>query len=355
MRIGLIAPPWVPVPPPGYGGTEVVVDNLARGLQAQGHDVRLFTVGESTCPVPRSWRFPTAVGPMGAALPEAAHLLDAYEALADRDVIHDHTMLGPLLSSGRTPPGTVVVTTAHGTFSEDARRLYAATADRVALVAISADQRASAPELPVAAVIHHGIDLQRYRAGPGGGGYLLFIGRMSADKGPHRAIEVARRTGRRLVIVTKMRDPGEHDYHRQVIRPLLGPDVEVYGELDEAQRIELLRHADALLDPIEWQEPFGLVMAEALACGTPVLAYPRGAAPEIVMPGRTGFLCADVPSMAAAVRALDRISRDDCRHAAETHFSLERMVADHVRLYELLVNGRRPAVISLSGAPAALH
>lgn len=342
MRIGLIAPPWVPVPPTGYGGTEAVVDNLARGLQARGHRVRVFTVGESTVPVPREWRFAHPIAPMGISVPEAAHVLDAYAALRGVEVVHDHTMLGPLLSAGRTDPGTVVVTTCHGPFTDDARRIYAEVTGHVALVAISAAQRATAPELPVAAVIHHGVDLERYTPGPGGGGFLMFIGRMCADKGVDRAISVARRAGRRLVVVTKMREPEEHAFFEQVVRPLLGPDVDVRGELGEADRLELLRRADALIDPIEWPEPFGLVMAEALACGTPVVAFPYGAAAEIVESGRTGFLCPDEDAMVDAVRRVGGIDRTTCRAAAVTRFSMSRMAAEHERLYRrLLAHGRR--------------
>ena len=351
MRIGLLAPPWVEVPPRGYGGTEAVVDNLARGLAARGHEVKLFTVGSSTCPVPKAWRFPQVVSPMGAAVPEAAHVLDAYDALADADVIHDHTMLGPLLSAGRALPGAALVTTAHGAFTADSQRLYSTIAGRVALVAISHHQRSTAPRLPVAAVIHHGIDLRRHTYGPGGGGYLLFVGRMAADKGADRAIRVSRAAGRRLVVVTKMRDDEERDYFDTRVRPLLGGDVDLRGEVDQAGRIELMRHADALLDPISWPEPFGLVMAEALACGTPVLACPQGAAPEIVDPGVTGFLCEGEEEMVAAAHRIGEIHRGDCRAVAVARFSLERMTADHEHLYSCLLADQRPATVGAVERP----
>ena len=149
MRIGLVAPPWVAVPPPSYGGTEVVVDGLARGLAAVGHDVLLFTVGDSTCPVTRAWRYPSAYTPMGHYLGEAAHVLDAYAAMADRDVVHDHTVLGPLL--GR-PAGQLVVATCHQALTPDFARVYREVSLSVPLVAISADQRASAPEVSFVAV-----------------------------------------------------------------------------------------------------------------------------------------------------------------------------------------------------------
>lgn len=340
MRVGLIAPPWVPVPPPAYGGTEVVVDNLARGLRQLGHEVQLFTVGTSTCPVPRGHLYPDAVALMGDGCHEAAHALAAYEDLRDVDIIHDHTQLGPLLAGRIASSGPPVVVTAHGPFTLEARRIFAAVADRVSIVAISHNQARSAAPLPISAVIHHGIDLDVYRLGPGGGGYLLFIGRMSPDKGVHRAVRIARRAGIPLKIVTKMREPAERAYFEQAVAPLLGPEDEPPAERSLPERLRLLRFADGLLDPIRWPEPFGLVMAEALAAGVPVLAHPYGAAPEIVESGRTGFLPADEDGLVAAVPRLVGLDRAACRAAAEQRFSLQRMAADHVRLYEQVLARR---------------
>ena len=223
MRIGLIAPPWLPVPPPGYGGTEVVIDNLARGLQSLGHDVRLFTVGDSTCPVPLEFLYPMEVTPMDADIPEAAHVLAAYDALADVDIIHDHTILGALVAGRRGIRQPPVVTTNHGLFTSQTRRIFAEVARHAWIVAISHSQALASAGIPIAAVIHHGIDLEVYRPGPGDGGYLLFVGRMCADKGVHIAVRVARRAGQRLVIVAKMREPAERAYFEQRVRPLLGP------------------------------------------------------------------------------------------------------------------------------------
>lgn len=337
MRIGLIAPPWVPVPPAGYGGTERVVDRLARGLQRAGHDVALFTTGDSTCPVPRRWVYEQAQEPMGADMTEARHLVRAYQALADRDVIHDHTLLGPFFGTGNPP----VVTTNHGPFSAELREIYGAVATRVPIIAISRSQRVEAPELPIAAVIHHGIDPEAFPVGTGSGGYLLFLGRMAPEKGAHRAIEVARQAGLPLVIAAKMREPGEHRYFSECVEPHLGSGIEYVGEIHQDDKLALLGGARALLNPITWAEPFGLVMIEALACGTPVLTFPNGAAPEIVEHGRTGWWCQDVDSMAAAVQQIDLLDRADCRAAVEGHFSSRRMVDEHLVLYRSLVAGRR--------------
>jgi glycosyltransferase involved in cell wall biosynthesis len=337
MRIGLIAPPWVPVPPPAYGGTEVVIDNLARGLQDLGNEVRLFTVGESECPVPTDFLYPEPMAPIGSVIPETAHVLAAYESLADMDIIHDHTFLGPLISGlqgMRRPP---VVTTNHGPFSRETLPVLTEVAKHASIVAISHSQARQAREnggsLPIVAVVHHGIDLNVYKAGPGGGGYVMFIGRMSADKGVHHAVRVAKKAGRKLVLSTKMREEKEIAYFEEEVRPLLDAGDEMPGEIPQQQRIELLRGAYALLNPITWCEPFGLVMAEALACATPVLAFDNGAAAEIIDSGSTGYLCRDEGEI---IRAMDRvggIDRDQCREAAERRFSLQRMARDHDRLY----------------------
>jgi len=345
VRIGMIAGPWIPVPPPRYGGSEAVIDNLARGLQAAGHDVELFTVGRSTCEVNRSWLFHDPVEPIGDAIFESIHVEAAYRALADVDVIHDHTCVGPLLGSHAAPPGVPVVTTMHGPFDDKARRLYSRLPGRAHLICISHPQRISAPEIPCTAVIPHGIDIQRYRQGPGGGGYLAFVGRMNPDKGVHLAVEVARKAGMPLVMMVKMREALERDYFETRVEPLLGDDVTLLFEPDEDHRVDLVGRAEALINPIGWPEPFGLVMAEALACGTPVIARPHGAAQEIVEPGRTGFLHEEVEDLAEAVHQLDRIDRDACREAAERRFSMTRMVDDHVRLYQRLVDAHRVSVL----------
>ena len=337
MRIGLIAPPWIPVPPPAYGGTEEVIDNLARGLTALGHDVVLFTVGESSCPVPRRWLFRSPAEPMGDHFRESAHVLAAYEALADADIIHDHTDLGPVLAGRRGKARQPVVTTIHGPVTARSRRRLTEAARHASIVAISHAHARSFGDIPVAAVIHHGIDLDVHKPGPGTGGYLLFTGRMSPDKGVHHAVRVARRAGWPLVIAAKIREPAERAYFEEQVRPLLGPDDDMRAEQPLAARVDLMGHAAALVNPITWPEPFGLVMAEALATATPALAFPNGAAPEIIDHGRTGYLCRDQDEMTAAAARVHQISRRHCRAAAERRFSLARMAADYDRLYRAIL------------------
>jgi glycosyltransferase involved in cell wall biosynthesis len=351
MRVGLVAPPWVPVPPPRYGGTESILDNLARGLVDRGHEVVLYTVGTSTCPVERRWLFDEPAAPIGAGEPEAAHVLAAYSALTrDVDVIHDHTALGPLLepalaaaASARVP----VILTLHGPPTDPVRRLLLPHAARhAALVAISESQRGLAPDLPFTSVIHHGIDLDVHKQGPGGGGYLMFVGRMSPDKGVHRAVDIARRAGMRLVITAKMWEDAEVDYFRAEVEPRLHDGVELLLDADRADRLELLGRAEALLNPICWAEPFGLVMAEALACGTPVVGSPYGAAPEIVDDGVTGFLRESDDELVEAVGRIEELDREKCRLAAVERFSIERMARDHERLYQRLADKARARAVT---------
>jgi glycosyltransferase involved in cell wall biosynthesis len=343
MRIGVIAPPWTPVPPPLYGGTELIVDLQCRGLEAAGHEVVLFTTGDSTCPVPRRWVLEQAEGfRMGHAPSEARHVLAAYDAMAAEsvDLVHDHTIVGPLYAASY--PGLPVVGTAHGPFNDDLRAFYAFLARRHALVCISHHQRSTAPEIPVAAVIHHGIEASAFPFGRGAGGYALYLGRMAPDKGAHRAIEACRKAGVPLKLVAKMREPGELAYYEAEVAPLLSEDVTYLGEVPQDEKVRLLADAAVLVNPIRWPEPFGLVMTESLACGTPVVTFPEGAAPEIVEDGRTGFVCADEAEMAEAIVRAGSLDRRECRAAVEGYFSAERMVADHVVLYESLLGAQGP-------------
>ena len=333
MHIGLIVPPWLPVPPPSYGGTEAVVGALARGLVATGHEVSLFTTGDSTCPVPIDYVYEQAERDrMGATIPELYHTLAGYEALADCDVIHDHTVAGLFVAArlGRAR----VVTTNHGPFTEELKKIYGAVDDRVAIVAISRDQASRAGTVKISAVIHHGLDPGEFEAGPGQGGYLLFLGRMSPDKGVETAARVARASGRRMLIAAKMAEPGEKRYYEERIEPLLGDDVMYLGEMDFEGKKVLLANAVALVNPIQWPEPFGLVMVEALASGTPVLTFHNGAAAEIVEDGVTGYVCRDETEMIKAVSHLDRLDRRECRRAFEDRFTADRMVRQYVALYE---------------------
>jgi glycosyltransferase involved in cell wall biosynthesis len=340
VRIGLISTPWTALPPPAYGGIEGVVDGLARGLLAAGHDVLLAAPGDSKCPVPLVPDAPPAdVDGMGMTEAEMGHIVRAYEAMHDLDVIHDHTLAGPLYR--HRPSAVPIVTTNHGPFRAQLRDIYRMMARDVALIAISHHQ-ASTADAQIARVIHHGIDVEAVPVGDGGGGYACFLGRMNPSKGVREAAIVARQAGVPLRIAAKMQDKGEREYFECAITPLLGSDVEYLGELNTAEKYELLGGAVALLNPIQWPEPFGLVMIEALAAGTPVVATGCGAAPEIIDDGATGYLRDDTDGLAAGLRDATNLDRERCRHVALSRFSTQRMVTDHLELYTQLVGGSGP-------------
>ena len=342
MRIGIVAPPWVAVPPPGYGGTEAVIDQLARGLEEAGHDVMLCTTGDSACPVPRQHTFAEAQGGrIGSAVVELNHVIAAYEELVEwgADLVHDHTLTGPLCADR---VGVPVVTTNHGPFDGELAALYRSLAETVPVIAISHDQAGRAGPIPIAAVIHHGVDLDAYPMGAGDGDadgpYFLFLGRMIADKGVDHAARAVRQMGGRLLIAAKMREEHERRFFAERVEPLLGDDVVYLGEVPHEQKIRLLTGATALVNPLRWAEPFGMVMIEALSCGTPVVAYRRATAPEIVDHGVTGHLCDGIDGLAQGLIDAPGLDRTTCREAVAERFTTQRMVADHLVLYERVVH-----------------
>lgn len=343
MRICLLAPPWVPIPPPAYGGTEEVIDLLARGLARAGCDVLLVASGDSTCPVERSSTFDVAPGVdlgLGAVPAELRQVIAGYTAAEawGADLVHDHTLTGPLYGHCRSD--LPVVTTNHGPFTgSDLEPVLDALARLVPVIAISEHHASTAGDTPVAAVIRHGVDVDGFAVGDGDGdgGYAAFLGRMHPDKGVDTACRVARRAGVPLKIAAKMREGHEQRWFDEVVRPLLGGGIEYIGELGPDEKAALLGAATALLNPIDWPEPFGMVMVESLACGTPVVARPFGAAPELVDDGVTGFLRETEEELADALVAAADLDRKACRQAAEERFSSDRMVAEHLELYETLL------------------
>jgi len=339
MRIAIVAPPWLPVPPPAYGGTENLLDAFARGLKQAGHQVLLCTTGDSTCPVEKTFVFEKAIGVgSGSSVDEIRHVTQAYTKFEDVDIVHDHTLVGPLHSASF--PHVPVVTTNHGPFNADLIDLYRTVSDRVGVIAISHHQASTARDVSIAAVIHHGVNLDDFPVGPGGGGYALFLGRMHPGKAPHVAARIARAAGMPLRIAAKMREPEERAYFEAMVRPLLGGDVTYIDEVDRAAKLELLGNAECLLNPIAWPEPFGMVMIEALACGTPVLTTPFGAAPEIVEDGQVGFVRPDEAGLVEALGQVREIGRATCRRHVERHFSVELMVDRHIDLYERVLARR---------------
>lgn len=335
MRIAVIAPPWTPVPPTRYGGTELVVDMLATGYQKAGHEVLLYTTADSTCPVPKAWVLPEAPAHIGSSVAEIRHVMNAYDLAKDFDIVHDHTIFGPVLAERYE--GLKVVTTMHGPFVEELTDIYRRIARTVPLIAISNAQCRPVPDISFARVIHHGIRAQDFPFGEGKGGYCLFLGRMSPDKGAHRATEAAYKAGVPLILAAKMREPAEIAYFEANVKPYLNDDIRYLGEVSHEEKLALLADARCLLFPIRWNEPFGMVMIEAMACGTPVIAFPEGAAPEVIEEGRTGFLCDNIDDMAATIPRVDSIDRATCRAVTENYFSADRMVAEHLELFESII------------------
>ena len=339
MRIGLVSTPWVPVPPPAYGGIEIVVDRLARGLASAGHDVLLAAPANSTCPVPKVpglAEVDPGAGISGDGITELNHVIKAYAAMAEMDVIHDHTVSGPLYR--HRPAGVPVVTTNHGPFEPVVNGLYKQMAHDTAVVAISKNQAASADGVQIRAVIHHGLDVDSVPVGSGDGGFAVCLGRMNPTKGIREAIMIARDAGIPLRIAAKMREEAEHNYFDAHIAPLLSDEIEYVGELDEPDKFELVGQAVALLNPIQWPEPFGLVMIESLACGTPVVTTSAGSVPEIIDDGVTGFIRDDVGDLADMLDKATTLDRGKCRRVVQDRFSVSRMVADHLKLYAELID-----------------
>ncbi|MET1088725.1 MAG: glycosyltransferase family 4 protein [Arthrobacter sp.] len=347
MRIGLVVAPWIPVPPSGYGGIERVVDSLARGFMAAGHDVLLAAASDSTCPAPLAPGMrPSEPAWLGFTLSELSHVVRAYAGFDGVDIIHDHTLAGPLC--GRRPDGVPVATTIHGPLVPASADLYRAMASDTAIIGISHDQTSRVPDVPVTRVIHHGMDVAAVPVGSGKGGYVCFVGRMCPDKGVLEAIHIARRAGIPLRLAAKMREPDELAYFRSVVEPVLGSNEEFLGELGDADKYRLMGEAMAFLNPIQWSEPFGLVMIESLSTGTPVVGTSIGSAPEIVDHGKTGYLgpTEQLHTFLPAASTLDRVH---CRDRALKLFSTERMVASHLDLYAHLVEKSHSP-----GAPDAL-
>ena len=332
LNIGILAPPWLPVPPSAHGSTETVIDTLARGLEAAGHHVVLFTTGDATCPVRREWCFAKSLGGRSSATgAEARQVIEGYDALRAVDIIHDHTLFGPLY--GRVSDGPPSVTTNHGPFDEDLTPVYRAVAERVPIIAVSHHQARSANGIPIARVIHHGLETDTIPLGDGQGGYALFLGSMHPDKGVDTALSVARAAGIPLRIAAHIDDPLGREYFETQIKPRLGRHAEYLGEVSAAEKFDLLGSAQCLLNPVRWPDPFDVVMLEALACGTPVVTTPYGSAAEIVEDGVTGFIARDSENLVRAVSRVPTIERTRCRAAAQTRFPAARMVANHVALY----------------------
>ena len=332
MRIALVAPPFISVPPAKYGGTELFISHLAKGLHERGHDVVVYANGDSQVSGELRWRYRHAQWPVAehaaAQWKNADHTAWAiHDAAIHADVLHVNDAVAIPFTTFVDVPAVATLHHPHEPVLSDLYTKYPA----VQYVAISEAQARREP-MPRTHVVHHGIVLGDYTCDRQKDDYVAFLGRMAPCKGAHRAIEAARLAGVRLKLAGEIQ-PVFHDYWEKQVRPHIGGDIEYIGEADLAEKNELLRHARALLFPIEWEEPFGLAMIEAMACGTPVLAFDRGSVSEIVRDGVSGWICSDAADMAERI-ASPGIDPDACRGWVERHFSSERMVDRYLEVYD---------------------
>ena len=342
LRIAMLAPPWISVPAPGYGGVESVVSTLTEALVRRGHDVTLFcapgSVSRATVVTLLEESHPDEIE---RSLYEVDHVGQAFDRIdlatgGDRfDVVHDHCGFTGLAMASRIE--TPLVHTLHGPFGADTAAFYARHGHKAVLVGISRAQLASAPpELGPIAAIPNPIDLQAWPLQERKSDYLLWIGRMTPEKGPHRAIAAARAARVPLVLAGVIQPGQQAFFDREVAPHIDGTRVRFVGEVGGPARQSLFADARGLLMPIRWDEPFGMVMVEALASGTPVIAFAEGAARELVLDGQTGFLVQDERAMADAIGHLPRIHPRDCRTWVREHCDREVVATAYERTYRAI-------------------
>jgi glycosyltransferase involved in cell wall biosynthesis len=334
MRIAIVSTPFVAVPPRDYGGTELVVYELVQGLTERGHDVTLFATGDSRTSAEQRALYDLARWPPDpfTDLNQVSWALQ--QVVEGRfDVVHVNSPAA--LAFSRLLPGLPLVYTLHHG-RDDRLSEYYLNFPEVHFVAISADQRRREVPLPRCDVIHHGLHPARFQCRERPGPALAFVGRLSREKGPHTAIDVAARAGLRIQIAGRPHPPDREFAARELERRLALRHVSYLGVIGLRTKVPLLRDARALLAPIEWEEPFGLILIEAMLSGCPVVAFPRGSVPELVDPGVTGYVVDSADEMVEVVRPggpLDRFDRLRCRRRASQRFSRARLVRDHERLY----------------------
>lgn len=338
MKIAQVSPLFESVPPKLYGGTERVVSFLTDTLVEMGHDVTLFASGDSITKARLQSITPRALRLAGTRDPFSLHTLQLQEVVemaGDFDIIHFHTDYFHFPVSRLSTYNHI--TTLHGRLDLPELAPLYEKFDDIPLVSISKAQR-----IPVAFAnwvgnVYHGIPQALFKQGDGTDGYAVFIGRFSPEKGVDQAIEIAGRSGLKIKIAAKV-DPADHEYFEVNIKPLLSlPHVEYLGEVNEEQKQELLANARVFLLPINWPEPFGMVMIESLACGTPVVAYGRGSVSEILENGKTGFVVSDIEGAVDAVGRIHQIDRNHCRQIFEQRFEAQRMAHEYVAIYEKMI------------------
>ena len=338
LRIALVAPAWYPLPPRGYGGTELVVHLLNIELRRIGHEVTVFgaegSEGDVTMLADAAWSHDLG-GPAEAAR-QATYLARVYATLAGRrfDVIHDHTGFEGLLLAIQSGLAPVVVHTIHGELTEPMITFYKEVDDRARLCAISLSQAASAPDITLAGIVHNAVELPTAPPSVAHERYLIEVARITPDKGQHLAIQVAQRAGRKLILAGKVERSGEGlQYFEEQVEPFLSPTVEYYPNVAGAQKARLISRAAAGIFPLQWAEPFGLAMVECMVAGTPVLALRSGSTPELIEEGVTGFLAEDVDDLVKRANRLEEIDRVRCATVARERFSPRHMAERYVSVY----------------------
>jgi glycosyltransferase involved in cell wall biosynthesis len=336
MKIAQIAPLAERVPPKKYGGTERIVSALTEELVRRGHDVTLFASGDSITTAKLESVYPRGL--------REAHLKDiygtnhwtllntglAYELQDDFDIIHDH--VGPVNLPTANIASTPVVVTMHGDFNASNRKLFQ-TLRNPHVVTISQSQLYPLPGINHAGTVYNGLHMQEYPFSEENDGYLLFVGRLSMEKGPHYAIEVAQQMDKRLIMAAKLENQ-DRAYFREYIEPRLSDRITWVGEVDEEERNRLMSRALCLLHPVTWREPFGLVIIEAMACGCPVVGFNRGSIPELIKTGETGYVVEDIEGMIDAVGNIAQIERSACRAHVLENFNVERMADGYEEIYQ---------------------
>jgi glycosyltransferase involved in cell wall biosynthesis len=348
LRVALLAPPWLPVPPPGYGGIECVISALADGLVRRGHRVTLLAApgSRSSAHVVELLEraHPEAIGQALFEIDHVTRALEYLEAAADRgmpfDIVHDHCSFSAFALADRIE--APLLHTLHGPFTPDTSAFYRRHARKAWVSALSAAQRAQAPAgLRCAGVVPNPIDVAAWPFQRHKQDYVLWVGRMAPEKGPHRAIRVARAAGRKLVLAGPVQ-PGQRAFFDAEVAPHIDGDrVRYVEEVGGARKAALFAGAAALLMPIRWPEPFGMVMIEAMASGTPVVAFPEGAAGEVVLHRRSGYLVADESEMAAALGRLGDLDPEECRAVVAERFDVAVVARLYETAYRRVIEARR--------------
>ncbi|EKE03752.1 MAG: hypothetical protein ACD_20C00157G0029 [uncultured bacterium] len=350
MRIAQMAPLWETVPPRAYGGTELVVHILCEEFVSKGHEVSLFASGDSSTSarlvpiIEKSMRELKIKNPFNFELQSIAKLLETWQEF---DIIHNH--LGYQFLPFVNLVGIPVVTTLHGAFVFKEENECYEKFKHLSYISISDSQRLGSPGLNYVDTVYNGIRVEKYKFEKehlAGKPYLAFLGRMSVEKGPHLAIKLAKETGMKLIMAGKV-DVHDLEYYESEVKPLIDNKQIVFiGELGHDAKVELLKGAYATVHPVTWPEPFGLVMAESMACGTPVLALNQGSIPEVIKDGVTGYVENDIDSLIMHVKDIGKIDRYACRKYVENNFSAQRMAEGYLASYRKLIN-QEPIKVNL--------